>query len=211
MASNCTSDNYNINIDSRSFIHGFGINDSDYKTKMSLGSGLGSWQCPYYKAWVQMITRAYSEKSIENRPTYENVTVCQQWKSFMTFRKWMETQEWQGRILDKDISQDGQEKMIYSPDTCFFVSMELNSLFKKPVRKNEWGLGVERMPSLKFRARIKHNGKYHRSKPFKRQEDAQNAYSRARAKIVQGFLPTGNIKLDLILHEKIKQYNKGIE
>jgi len=208
MASECTSDNYGINMDTRSFIHGFGINDSDYKTKTSLGAGLGSWECPFYKAWVQMITRAYSEKAISNRPTYEGVVVCQEWKSFMTFKKWMETQEWQGRILDKDITQDGNSKKIYSPETCFFVSMELNSLFKAPRKINPYGQGVERLPSLKFRARIKHNGTYHRSRNFGTQEEAQEAYKNAKNKIINGFIPTGNDKLDIALKNVTKTKGK---
>ena len=44
----------------------------------------------------------------------------------MNFRMWMEKQDWEGLFLDKDIIVKGNK--CYSPDTCIFVTRQVNSI-----------------------------------------------------------------------------------
>ena len=69
-------------------IQGAGVNDADYPvTKYENGKRV---ICPYYQTWKHMLVRAYSDKCKQRQPTYEDVTVCEEWHSFMRFRAWME-------------------------------------------------------------------------------------------------------------------------
>ncbi len=105
---------------SRRLIQGVGINDAWYKTQIK------SLKCPYYSRWKGMLERGYSNKFKEGQPTYRYVTVCKEWKTFSNFRSWMEKQDWKGKQLDKDIIIPNNK--VYSPETCSFVTAEVNSL-----------------------------------------------------------------------------------
>jgi hypothetical protein len=52
----------------------------------------------------------------------------------------METKDWMGKVLDKDILYYGNK--VYSPEKCIFVPAEINSLFIKLCRRSEYPLGV---------------------------------------------------------------------
>lgn len=99
-------------------LYGVGINDSTYDTK----------SCPFYKRWKDILTRCYSSKFLERRPSNKGVVVCQEWLTFSTFKKWMQEQEWEGNFLDKDILGKGLK--IYSPSTCIFIPQILNSFIQ---------------------------------------------------------------------------------
>jgi hypothetical protein len=103
-------------------VYGFGINDADYPVNITVGDGTKRkvvWRCPYYQKWVNMLDRAYGAE----RQAYENVSVCQEWVSFNSFKSWMQLQDWEGKELDKDLLGD---KTSYSPETCTFVSKKIN-------------------------------------------------------------------------------------
>ena len=121
-------------------VYGVGINDADYfVTKNENGKIV--WMCPYYQTWTSMLKRAYSDKCKQRQPTYQGVTVCEEWHSFMRFRAWMETQDWEGKQLDKDILVQGNK--VYSPNTCVFVDGVVNSfLLDCAASRGEWPLGV---------------------------------------------------------------------
>lgn len=110
-------------------IWGVGINDADYpvyKTKTVDGKRKVIWVCPYYLRWKNMLQRAYSLTYKEKYPTYRSVVVCDEWLTFSTFKVWMEAQDWEGKVLDKDILFPGNK--VYSPETCVFVSHIVNCL-----------------------------------------------------------------------------------
>ena len=121
-------------------VEGVGINDADYRvTKMENGKRV--WQCPYHRTWESMLRRAYSDKHKQSRPTYQDVTVCEEWHSFMNFRSWMVEQNWEDKELDKDILFKGNK--VYSPDTCVFVDRVVNSfLLDRAASRGEWPVGV---------------------------------------------------------------------
>lgn len=105
-------------------IYGFGVNDADYTVQPYVNGK--RTPCKFYVTWVNMLQRACCEKFKSKHPTYSKCKVVDEWKSFMTFRKWMESQDWVDKDLDKDILSDSLE---YGPDTCVFVDRATNNFF----------------------------------------------------------------------------------
>ncbi|MNM90355.1 hypothetical protein D3C81_1026130 [compost metagenome] len=101
--------------------YGHGLNDADYVTKVK-SSG---WVCPFFLTWKNMLKRAYSSAEHARRPSYIGTTICNEWMSFIAFKKWMEAQDWKGKQLDKDLLVPGN--MEYRPDRCCFISHQVNS------------------------------------------------------------------------------------
>lgn len=103
-------------------VQGFGINDADYYvTSLLDGKRV---LCKAYEAWSSMLKRCYSPKNIKVQPTYRGVIVCDEWRSFMSFRCWWIKNHVDGWSLDKDILSDSR---VYSPDTCIYVPQWLNT------------------------------------------------------------------------------------
>jgi hypothetical protein len=104
---------------------GVGINDADY----NISNSKISWKCPYYLRWKGMIDRCYSESFHKTNPAYELCYVCDEWLTFSKFREWMVDQDWEGKALDKDLLF--VENVLYSPETCVFIGVELNGFLNK--------------------------------------------------------------------------------
>jgi len=132
-------------------VYGMGVNDVDYVTETRLTTILPNgkrkskvvWICPYYTRWKNMLRRCYCTGESRYLPTYIEAKVCDTWLSLSNFKTWMETQNWQGLQLDKDILIRGNKT--YSPDTCAFVPSYINKLLL--VRENDRGpypLGVSK-------------------------------------------------------------------
>jgi len=125
-------------------IQGFGINDANYNVTLQEninGRWVQTWRCPYYGVWRGVIARCRSSKALAVAPTYNGCTIYEPWSSFMTFRDWMMTQDWQGKQLDKDILFEGNKH--YSPETCCFVDARVNTfIIERGVDRGEYPLGV---------------------------------------------------------------------
>ena len=86
-------------------IYGWGINDvycNVYKTETSDGKRKNVWQCPYYRDWCSLLSRVFSKKT---GTTYKNVLICDEWKLFSNFKKWVDSQpnrNWENCQIDKD-------------------------------------------------------------------------------------------------------------
>lgn len=98
-----------------------------------------------YDTWVAMINRCYNPYYINKHLTYIDVTVCEEWHCFQDFGKWFEKNyyEIENEVmhLDKDILIKGNK--IYSPETCVFVSNNINMLFVKRQKcRGEYPIGV---------------------------------------------------------------------
>lgn len=104
-------------------VHGVGINDADYNVNWTEGNV--RVRCKYYQKWKSMLMRCYCAKYLENNTSYAKCTVCDEWKSFKTFKQWMECQPNNDLHLDKDILKPFSTK--YSPDTCIFVPRYINN------------------------------------------------------------------------------------
>lgn len=134
--------------------YGRGINDSEYVTQdKSTGK-----VCPFFLKWKNMLKRAYSQAEHARRPSYVGTIVCDEWLRFSSFRAWMEIQEWQGKHLDKDLLVAGNK--VYSPETCCFVSREINSfLTDSAAKRGGLPIGVCLHKSTgKFAAQIQAGG-----------------------------------------------------
>ena len=110
-----------------------GTNDADYPVVIMKTVGYSNgkrvrkvvWSCKFYRTWSNMLNRCYNEKLQNVQPTYRGCSVCDEWLLFSNFKRWMETQDWEGKHLDKDVLVMGNK--VYSPETCVFVSVEVNS------------------------------------------------------------------------------------
>lgn len=116
-----------------------------------------------YKHWQHMLRRCYDSKYKFTYPTYENVTVCNEWHNFQNFTKWFDENYYEipecRMELDKDILYKGNN--IYSPDTCVFAPQRINTLFVK-CDKNRGSLpiGVSyRKDKDKYMSKCRYNGK----------------------------------------------------
>lgn len=101
--------------------YGVGINDANYFVQTTTPV---KWMCPYYQRWRGILRRCYDKKYHEKYPTYIGCTVCEEWLTFSKFKSWMETQDWEGKELDKDLLANGSK--LYSPETCAFILPRTN-------------------------------------------------------------------------------------
>lgn len=108
----------------KKLVYGVGINDADYVVRPTVNDNQVS--CKIYNTWKGMLERCYDPKYLEKRPTYAGCSVDKEWHSFMNFRAWMLTQDFEGKQLDKDLLYPGNK--VYSKDTCVFISGAINSL-----------------------------------------------------------------------------------
>lgn len=118
---------------------GVGIND--WPTPVTFEVGGQRKVCPYYSRWKAMLARCYSRSVQERQPTYAGCSVVPEWHLFSNFRGWMETQDWEGNSLDKDILFPGNK--VYGPSTCVFVTSETNQFFgDSAANRGEFPIGV---------------------------------------------------------------------
>lgn len=122
----------------RRLVYGVGVNDADYIVQPTINGK--RVRCSFYRAWKEMLRRCYSVKSHKERPTYIGCSVALEWLIFSNFRAWMIQQDWEGNQLDKDILITGNK--VYSPETCAFVSGQLNSFMANSgAARGEWLIG----------------------------------------------------------------------
>mgnify|MGYP000942974477 CR=1 FL=1 len=136
------------------------------------------WQCPFYTKWFNMLTRCYNEVELKRHPTYEKNFVCRDWLLFSSFKSWMETQDWEEKQLDKDILSAGS--LEYSPETCVFVSQEVNKFLLEKTAIRDLPIGVSyHKVKKKFIASIScgENGKIKQVGAFNCPEQAHLAWA----------------------------------
>lgn len=116
-------------------IHGWGINDADYKTSLMYPT---PWECPIYARWRSMFNRCKGKP----RPTraYDNCEIDEKFKYLSDFIAWSKTEGFSPENsklahLDKDIKIRGNK--LYSPDTCVFVPRTINSIIVDLGKQNE--------------------------------------------------------------------------
>lgn len=114
----------------------FGV--GKYKSNMNIINRRKGETTKAYRCWINMLHRCYDDKIHKKRPTYIGCTVCEEWHNFQVFAEWYEENFYQvdeeEMHLDKDILVKGDK--IYSPDTCIFVPIRINSLFRTNTSSN---------------------------------------------------------------------------
>ena len=90
-----------------------------------------------YESWLSMLKRCYSQSVKNNRPTYDQCTVCDEWMNYDNFYNWIINQsnytKWKNSpskwCLDKDLLFKSNK--LYSPETCVLVPNNINCLLLK--------------------------------------------------------------------------------
>lgn len=168
-------------------LFGVGINDVP-------GSGKQLKQSPYkahyYTVWYSMLKRCYSPKEQSKllMQSYIGCTVDPRWHYLSNFKQWYDEQgDVTGKQLDKDIISPGNK--VYGPDTCFFVSPQLNTFFVKQDRhrgKNPIGVRHDIRPLKKpFRCMIRDGtGKKKYVGYYSTPEEAYQAFIQAKKELL---------------------------
>ena len=112
--------------------------------------GIGSVDKKVSNIWNHIISRGYGDNVLEKRPSYKNVTVCDEWHCRKTFSDWyMDTFPNIPNVkfqIDKDLLQRGVENKVYSEKTCVWLPIAINTYISKPKdsgvfwyeRKHKW-------------------------------------------------------------------------
>ena len=144
----------------RETVHGVGVNDVGYEVTLRENVWVDGrnirrnyWICPFYSRWASMLERCYSERFQKKCPTYRGCVVSKEWLIFSNFRFWMESQDWEGKQIDKDLLVVGNK--LYSSETCVFVDTRVNMFTtERGGDRGEYPLGVSiDKRSRKFRSR----------------------------------------------------------
>lgn len=111
---------------------------SDMKQKLVYGVGISDKgkhpasinrkPTKVYDTWRDMLRRCYVPKVQQKQPTYIGCTVCDEWLSFQEFAEWYYAnypEDGNKYQLDKDLKVIGNK--VYSPETCLFVSSQVNA------------------------------------------------------------------------------------
>lgn len=165
-----------------------------------------------YQMWIGMLQRCYDEKTQEKRPTYMGCTVSEEWHNYQNFAKWYEEnyklEYMQGWHLDKDIICP--ECRQYSPTTCAFVPMEVNSMFVNR-KKLRGGLpiGVFRFKS-RYKGGISRGCKSYGLGTFTTPEEAFQAYKMAKEKYIKEIAEKWKTLIDPRVYQAMMNYEVKI-
>lgn len=129
-----------------------------------MGEGSFSWSGEHarvYNRWWAMLQRCYTPTTIRVAQTYANCSVEPVWHNYQNFASWLveqpnhDSKEYQ---IDKDLIYPGNK--IYGPQRCCVIPTALNGALKSASYRGSYGPGVKRVPSGRFEARTKRDGKY---------------------------------------------------
>lgn len=187
-------------------IYGVALNDADYKVskrkKLPNGVCKKIWECPYYSKWMNMLGRCYSATYHKKRPSYKDCTVYEEWLVFSKFKAWMMTQDWEDKVLDKDLFGEGNK--MYSPDTCVFISPELNSflLINHKIRGNlPAGVSINKRGT--YRSRIKIKSKEVSLGEYTCQYEAHRSWQLAKIAVAEDYISIEKDNRVISLLEKL--------
>lgn len=126
----------NIKDNLKPFVCGVGYLGYDYEKNDGLTK--------VYRTWLGMIERCYSSNATFRYPTYVGCSVSSEFLNFSYFKKWYFKQVGSGEAnyhFDKDLLVKGNK--VYSPDTCCFIPVEINSLLTTTnKRRGDTPIGV---------------------------------------------------------------------
>lgn len=135
-----------------------------------------------YSLWSHMLLRCYGNRVYKS---YKDVTVCEEWHNFQNFGDWVNknynTETMLGWELDKDILVKGNK--VYSPETCCFVPLEINKIFKTTVI-GKYSVGVVKNYN-KFNVYIHKYNKRYFLKGYDTLEEAKTAQKIAKENYIK--------------------------
>jgi len=145
---------------------------------------VGRKQTKVYDVWFSMLRRCYCPIALKLSPHYKNVTVCDEWLDFNVFADWFE-ETYIGRYhLDKDLRKTDDIHRVYSPSTCCWLPINVNSFMTNVKSTNTYNgmIGIVKHSDNNYSMYIKDfiKNKSIRTNGFKTPEEANNAYLKAR-------------------------------
>lgn len=168
----------------KGLVHGWGLTDVS-----SYIDGTRE-TCPFYRKWVDLVKRVHSENYQLKYPTYRECSITDEWQKASGFKSWMQSQEWEGLELDKDILNLGNK--YYSPETCVFVPKYVNYLLlMRDACRGSFPVGVQSKPVdkrycasnqvVRYHARVNNGlGEYISLGTFKEPQDAHLAWQHGK-------------------------------
>jgi len=209
-------------------INGVGTNDANYTITRSviIGGKLKMlWTCPYYKKWSGMLSRVYNEGCLRDMPCYIGTSVCEEWFSFMAFRKWLmleirrvfpdmeeSDESWSEYKLDKDLIVKGNK--VYSPTTCMLISGRCNMVLgDNAAIRGQYPLGVDfKKRGGRFRARVHTPEGSVSLKSHATPMEAHKAWQIAKKDIIQGILEKDpDVQVKIALQSRVAQLHYEID
>ena len=160
-----------------------GINDALYNINYKHENTI--IRCSYYTVWKSMLNRCYNPIYHKKQPTYKNCSVCSEWLLFSNFRLWMETQDWKGKVLDKDILIKGNKE--YCSEKCIFVSSDINNLLlDSKASRGNFKIGVSwYAPYSKYRSRCNIKGYGKHLGYYDTEQEAYSIYCIYKARLIE--------------------------
>ena len=189
-------------------VFGVGVVGCKYATKVN-GKHL-----PEYILWRNMITRCFDTESLSKRPTYEECTLSENFKSYEYFYEWCHKQIGfgnEGFELDKDLLIKGNK--VYSENTCVFLPSEINMvLVKHTPSRGKHPIGVSWYSKSKtFIAQVnKNKGKPENLGYFKTEIEAYNAYTTAKESFIKEQANKWKGKIDERAYNALMKYTVEI-
>ena len=185
-------------------VFGIGVNDANYIVKKMINGKEVS--CPYYARWKNMLMRCFSANFQRRNKSYIGCSVSNDWLSFMSFKLWMENQDWKGKALDKDIIKPRNK--IYSEENCCFVDESINNLLCDSLAiRGKYTVGVKLHKATgRLTARVKIYGKQVSLGYYDKVKDAARAYIKAKCDHIITIANSHHderVKEGLILHAEI--------
>jgi hypothetical protein len=159
-------------------LYGIGINDADSDSSLEI---LEKWR--RMLARCVAVERGYTcsqSDSVIN--SYVGVEVCEEWKTYSNFERWVITQDWEGKDLDKDLLGNGK---LYSPDTCCFLPHILNSqiCLQDKGLHGIHGVGFNSEKGKYYAVKYKRNKKI-KKRHFNTKEEAHHCWQIFKAEVI---------------------------
>lgn len=171
-------------------------------------SKIGDVHTTEYADWRSMMLRCYSGRY----PSYEGVSVCQEWHNFQKFAEWANKNGiCENKSLDKDLVVKGSK--IYSPETCSYVPKEVNGFIKRE-RFNDLPLGVDivkRSDGILFRSQGSFENEVEFYGVFSTPEEAFLKYKKRKEEIAKILAERYKSSLDERAYLALKNYTVNIE
>lgn len=185
-------------------VYGVGILGNKHKTILPNGK-----RTKEYETWRNILQRSFDDKYKNKKPTYKDITCCEEWLLFDNFYEWIHSQPNFDRWLnnnswhiDKDILLKGNK--IYSPKFCSLVPQRVNSLFLKDnAKRGDLPIGVQRSKHYNTYLAQCHDSDYGGAKHlgiFDTIDDAFKAYKAYKESIIKSIakqeFDNGNITIE---------------